>query len=199
MVLLSVLQTDSHISKLASDIARRLGTPSCLESIQRVPTEDQGVNLFRFQWTEEFQNLGNEFVLAMAQEVSDTIRRDAKLKIERVAPGDYKMEVLFLVQSIYTTQNDELAILIPLSSDMFTEAFQQLKAIEKIRQTSYAIHKGNTLHLKGAGKRSVEVGLQTESTFIIYGDVQFHTIPPTPFFMLSFRTVLVLVESDHVV
>ncbi|PVH90484.1 hypothetical protein DM02DRAFT_678579 [Periconia macrospinosa] len=191
MPLYSVLHTDSSIQRLASDIAQRLGTPSSLQTIQRVPSDDQDVNLFRFLWTKDFQLLGNKFVEVMAQKVKHTIRQDAQVVIKDVAPGEFKMEVLFLVQSVYTTQNDELVILIPLSSDAFAEALAHLKVIEKIKGATHAFHyKENTLHLQSVDKSGcAEIGLQPETTFIIYGDVRIRTVPPTPFFMLSFRTI----------
>ncbi|KAF1992776.1 hypothetical protein P154DRAFT_625872 [Amniculicola lignicola CBS 123094] len=196
MLLFSVLQTDPSIENLASDIARHL--PSSMDTIQRVPTENQDVKLFRFLWTEDFQKLGNEFVLAMAQTVRHTIQQDAGLKIKSVAPEEYKMEVLFLDHSLYTTQNDELIILIPLPSDAFTEALQQINASEQGTEASHALQsKSNILHLQGIENSVTEMELQSKSTFIIYGDIRVRTIPPMPFFILSFRTLPV--ESYDVV
>ena len=65
MPLFSVLDTDPRVKELATKITLLLGTPSCLESIKRVPTGEEGVNLFQFKWTKDFQSLADELAETM--------------------------------------------------------------------------------------------------------------------------------------
>lgn len=63
MKLFSVLYLDSAVSELVSNITSLLGTPSCLESLEKIPTKEDGAILFQYPWNsrEEFQQLENEF------------------------------------------------------------------------------------------------------------------------------------------
>jgi len=62
MPLFSVLNTKPSVKELVTKFASLLGSPLYLESITRVNTEEEGVNLFRFKWTEDFESLTCELL-----------------------------------------------------------------------------------------------------------------------------------------
>lgn len=101
------------------------------------------------------------------------------------------MEIIFLVQSVITTESNELIILVPYLSDAFRAAFPHLEAIQNIKgATQVLYYMDETLDLSSVNKESDaerQVQLRPEMTFIVYGNVRTY-IPPIPCFVLSFRT-----------
>lgn len=203
MPLFSVLDTDPSVKELAAKVASLLGTPSHLESIRRVPTAEEGMHLFQFQWVEDFQKLADQLAITMAHDTHRTIEEIAGINIKSFTSGEVKKGVVFLIESVLKVPNNGLVILLPLPplGDAFRDALRQLPISRKFKEPPQSLDHGEAiLHLQSLdGKSSCETKLQPESTTIIYGHVRFETIPMIPFLMLSFPTIAAPVEGRNVV
>lgn len=56
MPLYSVLPTQSSVRDLATRVSSLLGTSSCLKRIERVTTNVKSLELYHYQWEDDFKN-----------------------------------------------------------------------------------------------------------------------------------------------